>query len=249
MKFTRFLSIVLPAALFICGCDNKNATNDRLNNAINQAQQGNWNTAGKEAAELSAALPNATAPMLLRALAYEKQGDLAKAIDLARQCVTNSPKDFTSHYTLGRLYSLDPKRDAEAFTVLEKAHSLKPDDTDTLVLLCNIGIKRHEPNTDKYLNLLMHKPEFSNSAQLYYMLGVRQAEKRNVMAAQRFMMNALNKSGNANNPDLIYRIALCFDQNKFPPKEIKKFYNLFLRSKGVKNKADIANARKRLRQL
>ena len=63
------------------------------------------------------------------------------------------------------------------------------------------------------------------------------------------MMNALNKSGNANNPDLIYRIALCFDQNKFPPKEIKKFYNLFLRSKGVKNKADIANARKRLRQL
>ena len=152
-------------------------------------------------------------------------------------------------YTYGRLCSQNPRRRAEAFTVLENALILKPGDTDTLVLLCSIGMERNEPNTDQYLNLLKHDPKFERSARLYYLLGVRQAEKRNLDAAKRFMMDALGKCGGAKDPDFIYHVAHCFDRNRFPSVEVKKFYNLFLRSRGNKNPEYILNAKKRLRQL
>ncbi len=250
MKSTGFITAILPAFLIITGCSNNDSTTEKLNKAVNQAKHGNWQSAAATAEELSTAHPQAVSPMILRALAYEKSGELAKAIDLARKCVNAAPKDFTAHYTLGRLYSLDPKRQADAFAVLEKALTLKPEDTDTLILLSTIGIKRNEPNTDQYLNLLKHKPEFDRSAPLYYMLGLRQAEKRNFDASKRFMMDALSKCGGAKDPSLVYRIALCFDRCKFPAAEVKKFYNLFIRMNGVyKNPADVASARQRLRQL
>jgi tetratricopeptide (TPR) repeat protein len=191
----------------------------------------------------------AVQPMLILALAFEKRGELDKAIDLARQAADAAPKDFTAQYTYGRLCASTPRRQAEAYTVLENALKLKADDTNTLVLLCSIGIQRNEPSTDQYLNLLTHKPDFSRSAELYFMLGSRQAQKGNRDAAKRFMLDALNKCGGNRNPDFHYHIARCFDRNRFPANEIKQRYNLYLRIPGKKNPEYIADAGKRLRQL
>ncbi len=249
MKLICLFSAMLPALLLFTGCQENNSTDEKLNKAVNSANTGNWDNAASIADEVSAMYPQAVAPMLLRALAYEKQGDIAKAIDLARKAAAAEPKDFSVQYTYGRLCSQNPRRRAEAFTVLENALILKPGDTDTLVLLCSIGMERNEPNTDQYLNLLKHDPKFERSARLYYMLGVRQAEKRNLDAAKRFMMDALGKCGGAKDPDFIYHVAHCFDRNRFPSVEVKKFYNLFLRSRGNKNPEYILNAKKRLRQL
>lgn len=231
------------------GCSEKDSTSEKLNQAVTHARNGNWELAAKNADSVAEEHPGTTAPMLLQALAYEKQGDLIKAVDLARQCVHAAPDDFTSLYTLGRLYSLDQKRQGDAFATLEKALLKKPEDTNTLILLCNLGIMRQEPNTDKYLNLLKQKPEFSTSRQLYFLLGMRQAEKRNFTAAKRFMMDALNKCGGVKDPDFIYEIACCFDRCRFPINETRKFYQLYIKSRGSKNPEKLLAARKRLRQL
>ena len=249
MKLIRVFSVILPVLIFISGCQENNSTDEKLYKAVTSANAGDWDTAAAIADDVSAIYQKAAFPIMLRALAYEKQGDIAKAIDLARKAANAEQKDFTVQYTYGRLCAQNPRRRAEAFTVLENALILKPGDTDTLVLLCTIGMERNEPNTDQYLNLLKHDPQFDRSAQLYYMLGVRQAEKRNLDAAKRFMMDALGKCGGAKDPNFIYHVAHCFDRNRFPSVEVKKFYNLFLRAKGNKDQQYVLNANKRLRQL
>ncbi len=249
MKFIRLFFATFPIVLLVAGCQDNSSTDEKLNQAFNHARYGDWKSAEKIAAEISETYPQAVQPMLILALAFEKRGELDKAIDLARQAADAAPKDFTAQYTYGRLCASTPRRQAEAYTVLENALKLKAEDTNTLVLLCSIGIQRNEPSTDQYLNLLTHKPDFSRSAELYFMLGSRQAQKGNRDAAKRFMLDALNKCGGNRNPDFHYHIARCFDRNRFPANEIKQRYNLYLRIPGKKNPEYIADAGKRLRQL
>ncbi|MBR7130470.1 MAG: hypothetical protein IKC82_00565 [Lentisphaeria bacterium] len=245
----RFYSTLLTAGVILCGCSDSNTAAEKLNHAVNQARNGNWQLAGKYAQDVALVSEKASAPLILSALAYEKDGEYNKALDLARQAVNASPDDFTALYTLGRLYSHDHQRHSEAFTTLEEALIRKPGDTNTLILLCNLGVIRQEPNTDKYLNLLKQKPEFATSLELHFLLGMRQAEKRNIEAAKRFMLAALNKCGGMKKPDIIYDIANCFDRCRFPASESRKFYNLYVRARGKKDPAKVIAAKKRLRQL
>lgn len=249
MKLIRLFSAILPAIIMISGCQDNSNTDEKLNQAFNHARSGDWKSAAKIAAEISEKYPQAVQPMLIQALAFEKNGELDKAIDLARHAADAAPKDFTAQYTYGRLCSLTPRRQAEAFSVLENALKLKPEDANTLVLLCSIGINRNEPSTDQYLNLLTHNQAFSRSAELYFMLGARQAQKGNRDASKRFMMDALNKCGGSRNPNFYYHIAKCFDRNRFPLNEVKNRYAFYLRIRGKKNPEYVAAAGKRLLQL
>ena len=249
MKNFSLCAACLLSSLIMFGCSDDSSANKQLAEAVTKAKQGNWESAENIAENLSEQYPKSPAPMLLRSLAFEKNGDLVKATDIARKCTEITPDDFTAQYTLGRLYSRDPQRHAEAFSTLERALALKPGDPDTLILLCNLGIIRKEPVTDKYLNLLKQNPGFSKSAELNFMLGYRQAEQRNYEASKRFMMEALNYSGGIGNHDFIYSIAHCFDQHNFPKKTTVQFYRLYIQAAGQKDQAKVNMVKKRLQQL
>ena len=210
MRSTILSSAVLASALCLCACSNRDSADEKLNQAVNQAKQGSWQEAGKKAAALSTAHPNTTAPLLLQALAYEKAGDMDKAIDLAIKCAKMTQDDFTCLYTLGRLYSMDNQRSGEAFTILEHALALKPADRNTLTILCNLGVKRNEPNTGKYLDQLIQQSDRDTIGNICYLKALYLENNGKISDAVNSMFESAKYS--RNDPALILNAARFIDR-------------------------------------
>lgn len=249
VKSNKLRMPALFAALgLLAGCSGAGKTEEKMSAALAQAKQGRWEKAGSMAEEISAAAPNAMPPLLLRAIVYERNGEFAKALDLARQCAAMEPEDFTAQYTFGRLSAGDPMRRSEAFGILEHALRLNPDDRNTLVLLCNLGTELNHPRLDTYLERLRRQKEFATSGILYYQYGLRRARQQNKSQALLFLRHAV-KCGGGGNPKLILNAARCIDRYALSPSEARNMYSLFLRHPGRKSATDLAEAEIRVAGL
>lgn len=248
MRKIRSALTACSAAIILFGCSEDPSPGEKLTQAVHQAKQGNWEAAERTAAELSEKSPKSIAPMLLAALAYERKGDLDKALDLARQCALSENDDFAAQYTFGRLSAKNPLRYSEAFAILERALTLKPGDTDTLVLLCNLGTQLKHPDTGKYLAQLQNDPEISKSAHFFYQLGLNQAEKKNGRAAVEYLWRAV-RLGGPRNPELILNAARCIDNGGFSPKDAISLYQFYINHPAKKETAKLQEATARVREL
>jgi len=219
------ISSTALSVLFLCGCSNSDSAGKQLNQAVSFAKQSNWQKAVGIAVKLSEDHPQIAAPKLLQVLAYEKSGEHAKAVDLARQCVKNFPDDFTARYTLGRLYAADPDRQADAFTELEKAHSLNPRNSETLVLLCNLGIVRNEPNTGEYIDKLQ-KSSYPEKGKVLFLKGLHAAAKGDTDSAVNYVYTAAFKS--KKHPLLILEAARFIDRTGSSPRKAGNLYSIFV---------------------
>ena len=211
MRFFVLSGVVICSALVFCGCSD-DSSDEELNRAVSLAKAGNWQESAKIANETAGASSGA-APMLLQALAFEKSGELDKAIDLAQQCAEQHPNDFTVLYTLGRLYSLDPKRQDKALSTLEKAVKLR-ENVNALILLCNIGIKSNDPNVIKYLQQLIRRTDLQEKerGKAYYLLGIQQ-KKANRLSEYHSAMENARKISEKHNPELLFYIADFYEQD------------------------------------
>ncbi len=229
MKFSIFSSAILLSAVMLTGCSEEKSENEQMTHAISLAKNGNWQEAGEIADNLTGNSSTSVAPKLLQIVAYEKSGELDKAADLALQCAKNNPRDFTSQYLLGRLYAMDSKRDGEAFEVLERALQLRPGDINTLILLCNLGVRRNEPNTGKYLEELVTKTKLSNAelAKAYYMRGLYLYKNGDTAMAFSSMDQARNLC-RRDNPELLLQIARFVDNAGDRGNEAGYIYRLFI---------------------
>ena len=213
MRFFALSGAVICSALVFCGCS-EDSSDDQLIAAVNLAKQGKWQETAAVADKAAETYPESAAPMLLQALAYEKAGEIGKAIDMAQRCVEKNPEDFTALYTLGRLYSLDPKRQDKAYTVLEKAISLRKGDVNTLILLGNIGMKNNEPTVRIHLEQLVRRTDLSDQekAKAYYMLGICLDKENKKNDAVKAMRNA-ERFCKEKNPELLFYIAGFYAKN------------------------------------
>lgn len=223
------LSILLVCSFFLCGCMEKKSDTDKMSQAVSLAKQGDWKSAGESMQEISQKNPDALPPVLLQAIAYEKTGDFDKALDLSRQTAALKPDNFIAQYTFGRLSALVPMRRSEAFSILEKAHSLKNDDCDTLILLCNLGTLLKHPRTIIYLHKLRMNKKYTHSPALYYQYGLYYAARNNGKQAVVFMRQAARRSG-IKNPELVLNAARCIDRNNFSAREALNLYRFFVNS-------------------
>lgn len=251
MKHLYLPAAFLCSLLIISGCSDGDSADEKLTQAVTYARQGNWIETKKISLELSEDHPEIVAPMLLQALAFEQEGDLIKAIDLANQCAKNYPEDFTAQYTLGRLYSKDIKRHTEAFSILEKVFKLNPSDTNTLILLCNLGVRRNEPATGKYLDkLLQKKLPRKEIGKLHYLKAIFLANNGDMNSACSSMIQAATNS--SDNPELILQAARFIDHSNLNSRNAKLLYNTFILScKKLPNPdlAKIAEAESRIAKL
>ena len=213
-NFYRFM-ILWCAVLLFCGCSNDSSPDKDLTAAVTLAKKGEWQEAARIAAAAAEKNPHISAPLLIQALAYEKSGELNKAIDLASRCAENFPEDFTAQYICGRLYSKDPLRQDKAFTTLEKAIKLRKGDVNTLILLCTIGTANNEPGTLVYLNDLVQKSDLSDAdtARVYFLRGLY---LRNVEHKLGDAFQSMYRAGNycrKENPELLCDIAVFLEEN------------------------------------
>lgn len=245
---TIFLSTTLLALIF-CGCGSDQSADKKLNQAVALAKQNNWQKAAETAAELSREYPQAIAPKLLQVLAYEKAGEYEKAVDLARQCAEKAPNDFTAQYILGRLYAADNNRQADALTHLEKAHSLNPKNNDVLVLLCNLGIARKDPNAGKYIDALQ-KNMYPHYGKILFFKGLHAAANDDIENAVNNIYNAAFKC--KDEPLLILEAARFIDACGTAPRKAKNLYSMFASihsSSSDPNRELLLEARAREQQL
>ncbi|MBQ9804649.1 MAG: hypothetical protein IJW35_07390 [Lentisphaeria bacterium] len=229
--------------LLFAGCSGEEDMNSKMAQAAIQAKQGKWEAAGKNAAIVAEAKPGEIAPKLLQALAYEKQGDFDKAMDLARQCAESAPQDFTACYTLGRIASHDPMRRSEAFSILERALELKNGDENTLILLCNLGTQIEHPRVIKYLHQLRQIKGFAQSPVLRYQFGCYYVHTKNPGQARVWLRNAARLGINSKNWDLLLACARTMDKSGFSRKDALNWYLLYRnlsRSRGVEYQEVVA---------
>jgi tetratricopeptide (TPR) repeat protein len=218
---------VICSALIFCGCSD--SSDEQLAAAVNLAKQGKWQETAAIADKVAEDAPESVAPMLLQALAYEKNGEIGKAIDMAQRCVEKNPDDFTALYTLGRLYSLDPKRQDKAYTVLEKAITLRKGDVNTLTMLCNIGMKNNEPTVRIHLEQLVRRTDLSDpeKGKAYYMLGICLYKENKKNDAVKAMKNA-ERFSREKNPELLFYIARFYDENIGSDYQAVSLYRRFI---------------------
>ena len=242
------VSALCLAFLLSAGCGSSTA-DGCLAKASEKAADGDWNGALKLARRAVELEPDNVAALLFRATACEKCGERDLALDSALQAVKINPESFAAQYTLGRLYSADPARYADAMNALEQAFRLKPDDTNTLILLCNVSVAMRSRQAVNYLRMLKRRPEFAKSAALDNQLGVALVRAGNFTAAKQAFMDACRNS--KNNPDMVYNMGVFMDYYTPSKANARGFYRFFLKLTGNNPEYAAARARveARLRQL
>ncbi len=240
--------VLCMLCLFPAGCGN-NTADGCLAKASERVANGDWNGALKLARRAVELEPDNVAALLFRATASEKCDERDRALDSALQAVKINPESFAAQYTLGRLYSADPARYADAMNALEQAFRLKPDDVDTLILLCNVSVSMRARQAVRYLQMLKRRPEFAKNPALDNQLGVALVRAGNFNAAKQAFMDACRNS--KNNPDMVYNMGTFLYRYTASKANARGFYNFFLRLTAGKPEYAAARARveARLRQL
>ena len=241
-------SALCVAFLLAAGCGSRTA-NGCLAEASERASGGDWSGALKLARRAVELEPDNVAALIFRATACEKCGERDLALDSALQAVKVNPESFAAQYTLGRLYSADPARYADALNALEQAYRLKPDDTNTLILLCNVAVAMRSRQAVNYLLQLKRRPEVAKNPALDNQLGVALVHSGNFNAAKQAFMDACRNS--KNNPGMVYNMGAFLDRYTTSRANARGFYKFFLKLTGGKPEYAAARARveARLRQL
>lgn len=234
---------LLPA-----GCGSRTA-DGCLVKAKEYADSEEWKEALKQARRAVELEPDNVSGLVFRAVASEKCGERDLALDSALQAVKINPESFAAQYTLGRIYASDPARYADAMNALEQALRLKPDDTNTLVALCNVAVAMRSRQAVPYLLMLKQRPEFAKNPALDNQLGISYVRSGNFNAAKRAFMDACRNS--KNNPGMLYNMGVFMDRYTSSKANARGFYKFFLKQTQGKPEYAAARARveARLRQM
>ncbi len=203
-KILLFTLVCASAMIVLCGCG-RNTPEENLVSAIRSAETGDWKNARKFADRAAAGAPDHVGALIMRAIACEKSGDFDQALDSARRAANLDPGNFAAMYTLGRLYSLDPLRCADAVNTLVAALKLKPESADTRVLICNVLGRMSSPAALRYLLQLQKDERFANDPGLHSQLGVIYARSGKLSPALQSFLKAYK--ADRDNIDVIFNAA------------------------------------------
>ena len=117
-------------------------------------------------------------------------------------------------------------RRSEAFTILENAHKLRPDDRNTLVLLCNLGTEINSPRTETYLDKLRADPEFKASGRIYFLYGLLRAKQGSRSQAALFFRHSVKRDGR--DTVLLLNAARALDRYRLSPRDALEMYRRYL---------------------
>lgn len=234
--------IGIAAATSLTGCGN-GSPEENLVSAIRAAETGKWAEAKKFADRAVVGSPDHIGALIMRSIACEKCEKYDQAVDSARRAVNLAPNSFAALYTLGKLYSSDPLRNAEAVNTLNKALRVRPDSVETKILLCNIFNRMYANAGERYLLQLKKNQEFANDSALLSQLGVIYARSNRAALAKNMFIAAFRSD--SQNPDVVFNAARFFSEYQPIPKTSKQLYARFsnLAAGREKYTAELAEAK------
>ncbi|MDD3154684.1 MAG: hypothetical protein PHS41_07440 [Victivallaceae bacterium] len=211
--------------IFLPGCGTEKVDH-LLVSAEREAARGKWEKAHDLAAKAVKLAPSDSRARLMLALTAERIGDRALALDAARGAVELAPQEFLSNYVVGRLLASDPapERRLQSSEFLRKALIVRPDSTNTLVLLCNA--LSGTDGVGEYVYKLSRMPDYENNPALLThqaVASIRAGQRRNVT---RLLIRAY-RSGRGE-PRFLYNLA-CYTDRYSKSASAVDLYEKFLK--------------------
>jgi tetratricopeptide (TPR) repeat protein len=226
-KFVILFTVCIGLML-LSGCGGPPlSTQALLNKALDEASRGEWEEALDYLETVTEREPNNIAALIFKALAYEGCGKDDLALNAARLAVKNAPDDFQAQYTLGRLYSKDQQKMQDAITPLLRAREIKPDDSDTLLLLGRCSTTLKLDSAIKYYKQLLKNKKFIKSADLWNEMGIYYAERKQIRRAAVCLVKAYKLA--PSKALIVLNFATFRDQYVGDPKGALGFYKKYLR--------------------
>ena len=242
------LFTLLSSCLFgLCSCSK--TPEESLSAAVSAAERNQWKSCRKHIEKALAGYPDHIGALLLRAVACEQLGDYEHAIDSAERAVKLNPESFAALYTLGRIYSTSELRRNDAVSPLLRAYNLKPQDTDTLILLCNAMSEINPRQAPSFLKLLEQKRDFNGKAAICNQFAVAYAKQGQLIPAQQMFNRAYAAS--PADLDILFNVARFYDRyNSVPPVARKLYLEFRNRASGQPERAEqLAEAERRISEL
>lgn len=248
---SALLPVMMMTALLLslCGCG-PSTPDECLRQGSLRIMEGKYRSARKLALKAEELEPDSQRVLIFKAIASEKCGDYDVAVDSASRAVKLNSGNFIAQYTLGRLYAADPARSSEALRALLIALRLKPNDTSTLVLLCNLAVDNRAGYAINYLRLLSRAPEYAGSYAIANQCGVNYCQRRNYRDSRNYLLRAYDLNGKKD-PAVLLNLGRFFDCYVPAPKVAVNFYQEFLKAAGDDERCAqwAAETRERLERL
>ena len=173
MKLKFYIPAAAAGLLLICGCSKPvTPVPVLLDQAAVKAGEGDWSGADQLAQQvLDQDKDNADA-LMLRALAQFTLDSQNEAVEYAIHAARVRPDSFTAHYIQGMLLSKSGKSDL-ALRALKEARRLRPDDTNTLILLAEnaLALRRYQEAAGYFKQLAKDK-KYLQTPYLWNGLGI-----------------------------------------------------------------------------
>lgn len=239
---------LLSSCLFgLCSCSK--SPEESLSAAVLAAERNQWKDCRKHVEKALSGYPDHIGALLLRAVACEQLGDYEHAIDSAERAVKLNPESFAALYTLGRIYSTSELRRNDAVSPLLRAYNLKPQDTGTLILLCNAMSDINPRQAPAFLKLLEKKSDPKNQAAICNQFAVAYAKQGQLILAQQMFNRAYAAA--PSDLDIMFNAARFYDRyNSVPPVARKLYLEFRNRASGQPGRAEqLAEADRRIAEL
>ncbi len=229
LRILLAVCIVSGAGLMLlAGCGGQPlSTRALLNKALDDASRGEWEDALEYLEIVTEREPHNIAALIFKALAYEGCGKNDLALNSARLAVKIAPHDFQAQYTLGRLYSKDQQKMQDAITPLLRALQIKPDDSNTLLLLGRCSTTLKLDSAIKYYRQLTKNKNFKKRAELWNEMGIYYAERKKIRQAAACFVKAYKLA--PSKPLIVLNFATFMDQHVGESKRALGFYKKYLK--------------------
>jgi tetratricopeptide (TPR) repeat protein len=230
-KFRILLAVCVVSGaglVLLAGCGGQPlSTQALLNKALVDASKGEWEDALEYLEIVTEREPRNAAALVFKALAYEGCGKNDLALNSARIAVKIAPNDFQAQYTLGRLYSKDQQKMQDAITPLLRALQIKPDNSDTLLLLGRCSTTLKLDSAIRYYRQLIKNEKFKKCADLWNEMGIYYAERKKSRQAATCLVKAYKLA--PSKPLIVLNFATFMDQYVGESKRALKFYKKYLK--------------------
>jgi len=215
--------IGMSASLLLTGgCYNVQA---KLQEAVVAASTGNYQL-GYEITEkcLKKERANVSAMVLNGICLHYLQRDADAAVILD-QAATAAPDNFAAQYFYGWVLA-DSGRYADALAPLRRAHQLRPDHEQLLVLLSRCCLEQNLAEGVQYLKALRRFPQWEKSPELYNALGMLWLNQGQYNVAKNYFLLAWQRD-NAN-LTVPQNLAVLHDHFMKNPVEALRYYRYCL---------------------
>ena len=206
--------ILASFALFLlfatAGCSRGSSGSEPLDDAMAAARDQDWERgatlAGRHLATHDDAAPEAH---MVRGLCLYMSGKQDAAMNSFEAAAVAAPKNFLAQYFYG--WALCESEQYEsALPVLERAHRLRPEHVDLLVLLSRACLANNLVRGTKYLGQLQEYPAFSDGPEIDNALASLSLARHDYDQAREYFLQALAKD--PDNEVVLQNLAVLHDQ-------------------------------------